>query len=149
VRCPLFVVAVVAGLASGCLEPATLLPAPTEILKLETWKTLPDGQQIVEGKVSDVFHLPLGPASDRSQLVWLKVMINGKTVESPEYYTSSKVMCYVFRARQAGKYHVEVHREFVKRDETALPGTPLVATPPPRTEDASWPARVWEITIAH
>jgi hypothetical protein len=142
----LLAVALSAALVAGCLDPAQLLPGPAEIFALETWKRVPDDQTDIVGHVGDVLHLPLGPASDRQELVWLRVSVNDKPQDVPEYHVSTTGSYYVFRATHAGRYYVEVCRETYKRDYVAPPGTPE-GTLPPRLRDSTWPRRSWQITI--
>jgi hypothetical protein len=152
VRVPILAAAL-AGLSAGCTEAVSALMPPAEWIKLDTWTTVPDGQRDVRGRVGDVFHLPLGPAMDRSLLGWLKVSINTRPQECPEFHTASEGTSYVFRAQRAGVYHLEVRRETVRRDDSAEPGAaapepPAPGTPPPRRDDPSWPPRVWDVTIS-
>jgi hypothetical protein len=148
VRIPGLAAAALAGLAGGCTEAAALLPAPAEVFRLETWTTVPEGPEEVKGSVGDVLHLPLPPDTERTSLVWLTVSVNGRPVAVPEFETSANRICYVFRARQAGRYRVEVRREFARQPDLTGGVTPAPSLAPMRSEDASWPARVWNITIS-
>jgi hypothetical protein len=153
VRLPIIAGAALAGLLAGCMDTTLFLVPAQDVFKLETWKTVPEGQQEVRGRVGAVFHLPLGPATDIPALVWLRVSINDKPVECPEFHTSSKTTCYVFRGARAGHYRVEIHRDFVIRDDstakkTATPEPDKSDTAPARKNASSWPARTWDITIS-
>jgi hypothetical protein len=152
-RLPFLALSCLAGLLAGCMDATALLVPARDVLRLETWKTVPEGQQEVAGKVGAVFHLPLGPATDIPALVWLRVSVNDKPVEGPEFYTSSKTTCYVFRAQHAGHYRVEVHRDFVLKDQDK--SKKPAANEPDKSETASahkeassWATRTWDITIA-
>jgi hypothetical protein len=145
-RCLLLAVAGSAALVAGCLGSGHFWPGPSDIFALDTWTTIPDGQTELVGHVGDIFHLPLGRSADSSGLVWLRVTVNGKPLDVPEYHTSTTGTYYVFRAKEAGRYQVQVARETYKRDYVAPPGTPD-GTPPPRLQDSSWAPRSWQITI--
>ncbi len=138
--------AALAGLAVGCTDEWAALKPPPELIKLDTWTNVPEGQYEVHGRVGDVFHLPLGPAMDQTGLGWLRVIVNNQPQGCPEFDTSAKAAAYVFRADRPGQYHVEIRREIVRQiDPTEHPE----AEPePPRRLDSSWPPRTWTITIA-
>jgi len=145
VRLPLLAAAVLTGLAAGCTEEWSALKPPAELIKLDTWTTVPEGQHDIRGRVGDVFHLPLGTAVDRAQLGWLKALVNAKAQGCPEFDASSDVPSYVFRAEQPGQYRLDIRREIVARND---PDEHPEAEPePPRRMDPSWPPRVWNITI--
>jgi hypothetical protein len=138
---------------AGCTDATALLVPPRDVFQLETWKTVPEGQQELHGRVGAVFHLPLGPAADLPALVWLRVSVNDKPVECPEFYRSAHTTCYVFRGERAGHYRVEVHRDFALRDEsdakkTSTPEAGKSEAASARKETSSWPPRSWEITIS-
>jgi hypothetical protein len=137
--------AALAGLAAGCTEEWSALKPPSELIKLDTWTNVPEDQHDVRGRVGDVLHLSLGKGMDRSQLGWLRVIVNTKGQECPEFDTSAEPICYVFRAAQPGQYRLEVRREIVA--QTNPDDNPEAEPEPPRRLDRSWPPRVWNITI--
>jgi hypothetical protein len=151
VRAAYLAVILLIGLAAGCLDMAALLPPARDVFRLETWHTVPEGQQEVSCRPGAELHLPLGPATDRPELVWLRVSINSLPVDSPEFHTSSKYITYVFRAQKPGQYHVEVLREQIKREENPAAGPPTGVPAPglplPRRADASWQPRAWNIQV--
>jgi hypothetical protein len=145
-RCHWLAIAAVAAMVPGCLAMSHLLPAPSEIFAIETWKTVPEGQSEVVGKVGDVFHLPLTPFNNRTELAWIKVSINDQLFQVPEYHISAHAAQYVFRAAAPGQYCVQAWREVSRRGYVAPPGTPDLV-PLPREEDRSWPRHCSQITI--
>jgi hypothetical protein len=150
VRFPL-IAAALAGLAAGCTEEwNTLKPSlnslkpPPGLIKLDTWTTVPEGQRDIQGRVGDVFHLSLGKAMDRTQLGWLRVVVNSRVQENPEF-DGDEPSSYVFRAERAGHYRLEIRREVAGKNDQEE--HPEAEPEPPRKVDSTWPPRFWNITI--
>jgi hypothetical protein len=138
--------AALAAASAGCMGAAAVLPPAREVFQLETWTNVPQGHDEARAKVGEVLHLPLGPAADLPPLVYLRVEINGKPVEFPEFHTSLKSAAYVFRARQPGHYRVEVHRDFGLGKPRA--DSSAARDDAPKDTSSSWPPRVWEVIIS-
>ncbi len=153
--CP--VVIALAGLLGGCSENMSALMPPSQVFSLDTWSRVPEGQREVRAKVGDVLYLPLGTGTDRSQLGWMKVSVNWKPVDVPEWDAGEETSSYVFRAQQPGEYRVEIRREVVRRkdgddanpdeDPKGLLDPPGPSTTYTRNADPKWPPRVWTITV--
>jgi hypothetical protein len=150
-----------AGLVSGCSEMMTALTPPPEVFKVDTPTSVPVGQSDVQAKVGDVLRLPLGPGTNTAQLGWMKVTINAKPQEYPEFEAGEEASSLVFRAQQPGQYRVEVHREVVRRidgvdaessEESSKEEKSLTDPIGPDTTftlnaDPKWTPRVWNITV--
>jgi hypothetical protein len=147
VRLAILAAAALAGASAGCLDPTAVLPPAREILRLETWTTVPAGKDEVRAKVGDVLHLPLGAPADTPALVYLRVEINRKLVDYPEFHTAGKTVSYVFRAQAPGRYHVEVHRDFALGTSTSTPSDPATKPEAKKDDHPSWPPRAWDVII--
>jgi hypothetical protein len=151
VRTAILAAATLAGASAGCID-ATVLPPARDIFQLETWTTVPPDRDEVRAKVGEVLHLPLGSPTDTPALVYLRVEINRKLVDYPEFHSTAKTVSYVFRARQPGRYRVEVHRDFAIRDPAGAADKPSSDAPPkpePGKDDRpSWPPRAWEVIVS-
>jgi hypothetical protein len=141
-----FAAAALTGLAAGCKDDWSALKPPADLIKLDTWTNVPEGQYDVHGRVGDVFHLPLGKAMDRTGLGWLRATINNNPQQTPEFDDSSDAVAYVFRADHPGRYQVEIRREIVRVTDPS--DNPEAEPEPPRKVDSSWPPRTWTITIS-
>ncbi len=148
---------VLAGVAAGCSS-QELAALPRQVFSLNTWTAVPEGQYDVQARVGEVLHLPLGPGTGWSELGWMKVSVNSKPVNPPDWAGGDEASSYIFRAEQPGQYRVEIRREVVRRndgDEADADGEPKSLLDPPGPEttftrgpDPKWPPRVWNITVA-
>jgi hypothetical protein len=148
---------VLAGLAAGCSEVMSELMT-TELFKLHTWTEVPAGQSEVKAKVGDVLRLPLGPGSAQSQLGWMRVTVNWKPVEHPDYVPGEETSSLDFHAQKPGVFRVEVRRAVVPRigvqdpdaaeDEKSSQDQPAAETPSSPNADPIWTPRVWMITVS-
>jgi hypothetical protein len=157
VRSTCLTAVVLAGVAAGCSSQELAALLPRQIFSLNTWTRVPEGQYDVQAKVGEVLYLPLGPGTDRSQLGWMKVSVNRKPVDPPDFDIGEEASSYIFRAEQPGEYQVEIRREVVRRtdgDEADADGKPKSLTDPvgpdttfTRSADPKWPPRIWYIKV--
>jgi hypothetical protein len=117
VRTRLLAVAVLAGLAAGCIQFAFVREPSPPFIGVTMWTDVPEGQSKVKARVGDTLHLPLGsPLGGRGGLPAIyRVKVNDEDIEEPTYCDVGDKVWYVFKATEAGEFEVETEEALTGR----------------------------------